>query len=136
MKSFEGLNVDVKLQTKVKNAVPLPNGQKELILVGGEPLITDMYIPTFGLAPSSSYVPAKFLNANGFVVVDEYLQVKGAGPVWAIGDVCDAETPQFVHCDKQSAHLAKSMSAMLSNGTALPYKAATSRMPNLPYYRV
>jgi NADH dehydrogenase FAD-containing subunit len=120
--------VDVKLQTKVMGSTQMPNGRQELTLSGGDKLITDMYIPTFGLIPNSSYIPAKFLNANGSVTVDEYLKVKGAGAVWAIGDVSDVEPSQFISCDRQSAYLAKNITFILSNKTPLPYKVATSRM--------
>ena len=109
----------------------MPSGQHELTLSNGEKLVTDMYIPTFGLVPNSSYVPAKFLNANGSVIVDEYLNVKAAGAVWAIGDVSDAEPSQFIFCDRQSSYLAKNITLILSNRTLLPYKAATSRMITL-----
>lgn len=108
--------------------VPMPNGRQELALSSGDKLITDMYIPTFGLAPNSSYIPTKFLNANGSVRVDEYLKVKGAGDVWAIGDVSDVDPSQAVYCDRQSACLAKNITFILSNKTPLPYKVATSRM--------
>jgi len=120
--------VDIKLQTKVMDSAQMPNGQQELTLSGGDKLITDMYIPTFGLIPNSSYIPAKFLNTNGSVTVDEYLQVKTAGAVWAIGDVSDVEPSQFICCDRQSAYLAKNIISILSNKTPLPYKVATSRM--------
>ena len=106
----------------------MPNGQHELTLSSGDKLVTDMYIPTFGLVPNSSYVPAKFLNANGSVMVDEYLNVKGAGAVWAIGDVSDVEPSQFIFCDRQSSYLAKNITLVLSNRTSTPYKVATSRM--------
>ncbi len=87
-----------------------------------------MYVPTFGLIPNSSYVPASHLNANGSVMVDEFLRVKGAKDVWAIGDVSDVESWQFITCDRQSTHLAKNMISMLNNKAPVPYKVATSRM--------
>ena len=110
----------------------MPNGRQELTLSGGDKLIADMYIPTFGLTPNSSYIPAKFLNANGSVTVDEYLKVKGARDVWAIGDVSDVEPSQFISCDRQSVYLAKNITLVLSDKTPLPYKVATSRMINFP----
>jgi NADH dehydrogenase FAD-containing subunit len=127
-KDLQNLKVDIKLQTKAMGSAQMPNGRQELTLSGGEKLITDMYIPTFGLIPNSSYIPTKFLHANGSVTVDEYLEFKGAGAVWAIGDVSDVEQSQFISCDRQSAYLAKNITFILSNNTPLPYKAATSRM--------
>jgi hypothetical protein len=97
-----------------------------------------MYIPTFGLVPNSGYVPAQFVNADGYVTVDEFLNVKSKGDgvgaplkdIWALGDVTDLEYAQFISCDKQSAHLAKNVILALradSTRPPLPYKAATKR---------
>jgi apoptosis-inducing factor 2 len=110
----------------------MPNGQQELTLSDGNKLITDMYIPTFGLIPNSSFIPEKFLNMDRFVSVDEYLKVKGAGDVWAIGDVSDVEGSQLITCDKQSAYLAKTIILLLSNKTTVPYKASASRKIKSP----
>ena len=120
--------MNVKLETKVMSSVQLPDGRKELTLSSGDKLITDMYVPTFGLIPNSSYIPAAYLNANGSVMVDEFLRVKGAKDVWAIGDVSDVESWQFITCDRQSTHLAKNMISMMNNKAPLPYKVAASRM--------
>jgi len=78
---LQNLKVHLKLQTRVVGSASIPNGRQELTLSGGDELITDVYTPTHGLIPNSSYVPAKFLNANGYVMVDEYLKVKGAAAV-------------------------------------------------------
>ncbi|KAK9350503.1 hypothetical protein V1523DRAFT_428982 [Lipomyces doorenjongii] len=76
-KLLEGLKVNIKYKTKVSGSAQTPEGRQELTLASGDKLVADLYISTFGLVPNSSYVPAKFLNANGFVTVDEYLKVKG-----------------------------------------------------------
>lgn len=119
--------MDIKLQAKLTSSTQTPSGQ-ELILSNGERLAADLTIPTFGLVPNSSYVPEKFLNANGYVVVDEYLKVKNAGSVWAIGDVCDTEYSQFLSCDRQSAHVAKAvLSTLKGDKIPPPYQPFTSR---------
>ena len=125
--------MDIKLQTKVTDLVQTANNQQQLTLSGGDKMITDLYIPTFGLIPNSSYVPAKFLNADGYVVVDRHLQVKGTENVWAVGDVSDVEPAQFITTDKQSAHLAKNIVSLLrdNNKTLLPYKVGSSRTRSL-----
>ena len=92
-----------------------------------------MYIPAYGLQPNSSYVPSKFLDANGFVMVDEYLKVRGTEDIWAIGDVSNVEPCQFITCDKQSVYLAKHITIILKNEKPLPYKVATSSMLILYY---
>ena len=129
LKALENVNVDVKLSTKVVGApTPLPDGRKELTLSTGAKLTTDMYVPTFGLTPNSSYVPASYLDANGSVMVDEFLRVKGAKDAWAIGDVSNVESWQFITCDRQSAHLAKNLISMINNKAPVPYKVAASSM--------
>ena len=131
LKALENLKVDVKLQTKVTGSVQLPDGRQELTLSTGAKLTADMYVPTFGLTPNSSYIPTTYLNAHGSVMVDEFLRVRGVRDVWAIGDVSDVESWQFITCDRQSTHLAKNMISMMNNKPPLPYKIAASRMSTL-----
>jgi len=115
------------LHKSIISTTKLPNGQQELTLSGGEKLITDMYIPTFGLITNSSYIPSKFLDAKKLVMVDEYLAVRGAKNIWAIGDVSDAEFPQFLPMDRQSKYLAKELVSILRGTPVAPYKAMTTR---------
>ncbi|GAM40048.1 hypothetical protein TCE0_034r12089 [Talaromyces pinophilus] len=127
------LNVEVKLQTKVNRSSRIkregPN-QIEISLSDGTTLSTDLYIPTSGIVPNSSYIPDKYLNANGFVKVDEYFQVKGLENqhVWAIGDVSDLESPQLLVADRQSGHLAKNIGLILNNNAPLLYKGGMRGM--------
>lgn len=99
----------------------------ELSLSDGTKLITDLYIPTFGVIPNSSYIPDKYLNTNGFVKVDEYFQVKGLENqhVWAIGDISDLEPPQLMRAESQSNHLARNIGLIFNDKAALPYKEGT-----------
>ena len=55
-------------------------------------------------------------------MVDEYLRVKEANNVWAIGDISDREPPQMMPASKQSAHLAKNITLILSNKAPLVHK--------------
>jgi NADH dehydrogenase FAD-containing subunit len=122
-KQLQDLQVDIKFQTKVVASTQSPGGRQQLSLSSGDKLETDMYIPTFGLLPNSSYVPAEFLKSTGYVVVDEHLEVKGTKGVWAIGDVTEVENSQVMPSDRQSAYVAKSITSILSGKTAPPYKA-------------
>lgn len=129
MKHLQGLNVDIKLQTKVKGSATTSDGRQELVLSGGVRLIADLYLPTFGLTPNSSYLPAKFVNAEEYVIVDEYLKLKGAEDIWAIGDVSEVDPPQFLFSDYQSVYTTKSIVSLLNNKAITPYKASkTSKM--------
>jgi NADH dehydrogenase FAD-containing subunit len=88
-------------------------------------MVTDMYIPAFGLTPNSSYIPDQYLNAKGFVKVHDDLQVRGAPDVYALGDVCDIETPQYMHTDAQSKYLGKALCEVIRGRTPGAYKLAT-----------
>jgi NADH dehydrogenase FAD-containing subunit len=132
LKEMQNLKIDVKLQTVVSGVVETGRGGAELTLSNGNKLLTDLYVPTFGITPNSSYVPHKFLNTGGYVMVDECLQVKGAKNVWALGDISDTEWSQFIWCDRQSIHIAKTMVLIMSNkDSSTPYKHATSRIMGL-----
>ncbi|CRG89245.1 hypothetical protein PISL3812_06281 [Talaromyces islandicus] len=128
---LQGLKVDVRPQTKVSSLrQATPDGPQELTLSDGSKLTTDLYIPTYGIVPNSSYVPSKYLNTDGFVVVDDYLKIKGLEnqPVWAIGDVSDREAPQFMFVDRQSNHVVKSLFLALDNKDPVPYKMGITGM--------
>jgi len=126
------LHVTLKFQTKVTSSTQTPTGQQELMLSSGEKLITDMYIPTLGLIPNTSYIPTKFLNDDGYVVVDEFLKVKGASSMWAIGDASAIQPPQWLHMEAQSKHLVKNLILILNNKAPLPYKS--DGMRKIPPY--
>lgn len=121
-KELGNVKVNITYNTKVKGVAQLPDGRHELSLSNGEKLITDVYIPTMGVIPNSSYVPSNFLNEKGFVSVDEYLKVRGTENVWAIGDVSDVERPAFITCSNQSTYLAKSLLLILAGKLPVPYK--------------
>lgn len=127
LKHLQSLGVAVKLSTKVGNPTHLPTGQQELVLPDGEKLVFDMYVPTFGIVPNSSWIPSKFLDPRGFVMVDEHLGVKGAQDVFAIGDVSNLEPPQFVVGNNQTIHAAKNLVLIITGKPMVPYKASTTR---------
>jgi NADH dehydrogenase FAD-containing subunit len=85
-------------------------------------MTTDLYIPTMGIVPNSSFVPEKYLNPAGFVIVDEFLRMKGTTDVYAAGDISAVERAQYGHMDKQSAHVAKNLGLLLKGGEQVKYK--------------
>ncbi|KAI1864939.1 uncharacterized protein JN550_008485 [Neoarthrinium moseri] len=93
LKQLEALHVDVRVSTKVKNPVSQPDGKFELILSSDDRILPDLYIPTFGVLPNSSFLPSQFPDAKGFIKVDKYFHIKGTGGAFAIGDVSDSEAP-------------------------------------------
>jgi NADH dehydrogenase FAD-containing subunit len=130
-KELQSLGVQIKLQTTINSAVTLPNGQYELILSTGERMVSDMYLPTFGVTPNSTYIPTKYLDKHGSVLVDENLAMNGVSDIWAIGDVSALQSKQLIAAEKQSTHLAKNIILMLNGRKPLPYKPGTIRMFNI-----
>lgn len=104
------------------NTVKTSDNQQILEFSDGEKLLIDLYIPTIGVKPNSSYIPEKHLNNNAFVIVDDFLKVKGVDNVWAIGDVSDREPPVFMAASNQATYAAKSLGLILSKKTPLAYK--------------
>lgn len=102
----------------------MSDGRTELTLSDGQKITTDLYIPTVGVVPNSAYVPPNLLNSKGFVVVDDFLQVKGVKDVWAVGDISAVQRPQYVNMDKQSAHVAKNIGLLMQGRELAVYKPA------------
>ncbi|KAJ4246299.1 hypothetical protein NW762_013650 [Fusarium torreyae] len=125
---LQALGVKIKLSTKVSEPVTLPDGRQEVTLSGGEKVVTDLVIPTFGVIPNSSFVPPSLLDKNGFVKVNEYLAVEGREDIFAVGDVSNVEAPQFWFVNKQSAHMGKNFVSLVSGKPLTPYKASTTGM--------
>jgi NADH dehydrogenase FAD-containing subunit len=120
-KKLHELKVTVKLETKILGEAKMPDGRTELTLSDGQKIVTDLYLPTVGVSPNSSYVPHNLLNANGFVIVDEFLRVKGTKDVWAVGDISSIQKPQFVNTHKQSVHLAKNIGLLMKGKDLVRY---------------
>ncbi|KAG0650373.1 Oxidoreductase ptaL [Hyphodiscus hymeniophilus] len=120
---LQNLKVTTKLKTKVMSSTATSDGRHVLELSGGDKLTADIFIYTSGVTPNSSYIPEKYLNNNGFVIVDNFLKVKGEDNVWAIGDISDRETAQFLNAGNQATYASKSIDLFLNNkATTAPYK--------------
>lgn len=117
----------MKLETKILGSAKMPDGRTELSLSDGQKIVTDLYIPTTGLTPNSSYIPHNLLNANGFVIVDEFLRAKGTTDVWAVGDISSVQKPQFINTDKQSVHVAKSIGLQMQGKALARYPTDEKR---------
>ncbi len=114
-KKLQELKVTIKLETKIQGTATRTDGKTEITLSDGEKIVTDLYIPAVGVTPNSSYIPQALLNANGFVVVDEFLRAKGTTDVWAVGDISSVLKPQYVNTEKQAVHVAKNIGLLMQD---------------------
>lgn len=116
------LGVDVRVNSKVETTEELPDGSTEIIFASGEKMTTDVYIPTYGVVPNSSYLPKDMLNERGFIKVDDVLSVTGAEDVYAIGEVSDCEVMNFLSLEAQSKHMANNAVLIALGKQLLLYK--------------
>lgn len=120
---LQSLGVVIKLNTKIEGSTKTSDGREELIFTNGQKMKTDLYLPTVGLTPNTSYIKPALLSPSGHISPDEYLRVKNVKDVWAVGDVSDIQTAQFIHVDAQSTHLAKNLDLVLSGKQPVPYNS-------------
>lgn len=95
------LDVAVRQDARVESTTTLPDGKTEITLQGGDKIVTDLYLPTMGMAPNTEYLPAKVLREDKFVAIDEFYRVKNASNVWAAGDIVWLPRGSYVITDKQ-----------------------------------
>ncbi|SPO07042.1 uncharacterized protein DNG_09736 [Cephalotrichum gorgonifer] len=130
-KQLHAIGVDLKLGATVASQTELPDGRQELTFGDGQKLVADLYIPSFGVVPNTSFLPEKLLDSAGKVKVGGHLNVKGVDDVFAIGEVADTEPGQYFTIEKQASHMAKSMIQILSGNAPLPYVATSTSMGGL-----
>jgi apoptosis-inducing factor 2 len=121
-------HVKVVVNATIDAVKTLESGQTELTLSNGSKMITDCYIPCVGLSPNSSFMPKTLLNAKSEIMVDEYMQVKGAKDIWSCGDVADIEANKVFHIASQAPMCAANIQASLTSNPKTPYKPSNKPM--------
>ncbi|KAK3297572.1 uncharacterized protein B0H64DRAFT_431480 [Chaetomium fimeti] len=79
-------------------------------------LQADLIIPTYGLTPNTSFLPAAMLDARGFVQQTARLRAAGHANVFVAGDAGNLEDPQGVYADAQAVHLARLLAGRVEGG--------------------
>ena len=127
------LKVKIVSNTRVVGATMAPTGKQSLALrpsdknTGADTatttLETDLYIPTFGVRPNTTFVPAAMLDTDGRVKVDrDTLQATGHANVFAIGDASNAQRVKGTYADAQVRYLAPAMQERLAGRSVPAYK--------------
>ncbi|TQV96135.1 apoptosis-inducing factor [Cordyceps javanica] len=89
-------------------------GRTEVTLSDGETIVTDLYLPTVGMAPNSEFVPAELLDDKKLVRADEYMRVPGPARVWAVGDVVGGPGAGYLMTEAQASCVANNITGALS----------------------
>lgn len=123
------LNVKIITNAKVENPQTSSDGKTTLTLSNGTSLETDLYLPTMGVIPNTSFLPASILDAKGHVVVNQYLQVVGhEKTIWCAGDAANAQNAQLIYAMASSQALAKNLDATIKGKPPVEYKKGGSEM--------
>lgn len=118
------VGVDLRLNAKVQSSEGSSDGKTQLTLKSGETLLVDFEVPTYGVVPNSKFLPSKYLNQNGYVVVDDHLRMAGLDDVFAIGEVSALEPMQFVNLENQSTQMAANLIQIVSGKDIAKYQPA------------
>jgi NADH dehydrogenase FAD-containing subunit len=109
--------VKVLKNQKVTDAVQHSDSGKWTVILEKGQLDADLYIPTTGVLPNNEFIPAEFLDEQGWVVVDKELRVKGRGklpaplPIFAAGDITNNSMRLSFKAQEQAAVVASNLKA-------------------------
>jgi NADH dehydrogenase FAD-containing subunit len=126
-RELEKLNVKIIPMSKVTNVTG--SGGKEgktveLTMADGtrDTVQADLFIPTFGIKPNTSFMPAELLGNGGFINQTAYLRADGQQNIFVVGDAGNLQEPLGKTADDQVLHLAKNLQAYLTGGVEEEYK--------------
>lgn len=112
-KELEKFKVKVLVTSKV-TGVTERNGKTIVDINNGEKTIeTDLYIPTFGVVPNSSFLPSEMLDSAGFVKQTTRLRAPGHKNIYVVGDVGSLQAPRGVTNEAEVQHVVKVLEAEL-----------------------
>lgn len=133
------LGVDIRTNSRANIISETSNGKTEITLASGDKLEVDLYIPTVGVIPNSSFLSGTLLDKNGFIRVDDTLSVIGAQNLFAIGEVSNHEAINFLSLEAQSKHMANNVIMILSGKRLQNHKKSRigkSRQICLQHFRL
>ena len=79
------------------------------------------------VVPNTGWVPAEYLDSEGFVVVDDHLRVPGADGVYAIGDVAATDPLRTSARARADRLLARNIRADIGHGRAKRFQPLSHR---------
>jgi NADH dehydrogenase FAD-containing subunit len=73
----------------------------------------DLLIPTYGVTPNTSSLPASMLDARGYVKQTSFLHAEGHDAIFVVGDAGNLQDIQGVQANLQVVHVVKLIEARL-----------------------
>ena len=109
-RQLDKLGVELRLGSPVRSLPAVPpttRGEVEVSIDGGERLTADVWYQAFGVTPATGYLRgalAAARRADGYLRVDERLQVGGVAGVYAVGDILEVDDVPTVGVLSASAY--------------------------------
>jgi NADH dehydrogenase FAD-containing subunit len=125
-RELEKLSVKIIRKSKVVEITTTGTGQTEVALENNQIIVTDLFLPTYGLIPNTEFLLQELLNAKDELILNQWLGVKNTKNVWAVGDVGNLQRNGYLITTAQADHLARSLDQLLRGDKPLPYKVPTS----------
>jgi len=92
-------------------------------LEGGDKLSADLYIPTTGVTPNNSFIPAQLLDKNGWVTVNKEMRVQSTDgsslPIFAAGDITNNSMRLSFKATEQAQVAAANLKADIVGGASI-----------------
>ena len=114
------------------NAVSDHKGQKlvDVTLPDGtiQTIVTDVYLPAFGVTANTEYVPDHMLDKRRQVKQTTFLRAEGYDNIFVIGDAGNLEPQMAVSTDNQLSHIVKGLQAYLTGKAVTEYKPGNKVM--------
>ncbi|KAL6911017.1 hypothetical protein GGI43DRAFT_33941 [Trichoderma evansii] len=88
-------------------------------------LTTQAYIPSTGLVPNASFVPANLLDNRGYIKQTKALLAEGYNNIFVVGDVGNLEASKVGTASAQTIHLVKALPIYFKGGTMPAYSPST-----------
>ncbi|KAM0518649.1 hypothetical protein ACHAPE_004413 [Trichoderma viride] len=91
-------------------------------------LTTQAYIPSTGLVPNTSFVPANLLDNRGYVKQTKALLAEGFDNIFVLGDVGNLEASKAGTASAQTIHLVKALPIYFNGGAMPAYSPNTTEI--------
>lgn len=111
----------------VQSTQDAPSKKWTITLSNGETLTADAYVAAIGVIPNNEYIPASFLNDEGFVRVDDQFRVLTSSPsssdkapaegIYAIGDITQHSYRVVSRIEKQTKAIVANLKADILGGS-------------------
>lgn len=79
-------------------------------------MTTDLYIPTFGTVPNTSFLPTSLLDKTKRVLTRDTFQAEGYDDIFALGDASNLQSASAKHVNDQFPQLAQRLRERIVDG--------------------